>query len=148
MTGAPQAPVAGPRPVTGDDPRQLFARVPFCTLLQMRREHSAGGHARMSLDAREELGNVIGALHGGVVSTLLDVAMASAAVSQVDFERTAVTLNLSTSFLEPGHGTLTADAQVVATDGQVAWCRAVATDAEGRTVARAQGSFRYLPLPR
>jgi len=29
----------------------------------------------------------------------------------------------------------------------VAWCRAAITDDQGRVVARAQGSFRYLPLP-
>jgi hypothetical protein len=36
---------------------------------------------------------------------------------------------------------------VVHYDDSVAWCRAAVTDASGRLVARAQGSFRYLPLP-
>lgn len=133
--------------VTGHDPRQLFGKVPFGRLLQMRRDFSEGGRARLSIDAREELGNVIGAVHGGVLVTLMDVAMASAAVSFVDFQRTAVTLNLSTSFLAPGRGTLCCEGELVRSDAQVAWCQAVVSDADGQVVARGQGSFRYLPLP-
>ncbi|MGJ7494727.1 PaaI family thioesterase [Variovorax sp. RT4R15] len=135
------------KPVAGADRRNLFAQVPFTRLLGARREYSEAGRARLVIDARPELGNVIGAIHGGVLVTLLDVAMASAAVSLFDFARTAVTLNLNTSFLEPGHGRLTADGEVVQHDDSVAWCHASVTDDDGRVVARAQGSFRYLPLP-
>lgn len=55
--------------VTAAEGQAIFAQVPFTRLL----------------DARPELGNVIGAVHGGVLVTLLDVAMASAAVSLFDF---------------------------------------------------------------
>jgi uncharacterized protein (TIGR00369 family) len=135
------------KPVTGADPRQLFDRVPFMGLLGMRREFSEGGRARLSIDPRPELGNVIGAVHGGVVLTLLDVAMASAAVSRVDFAQTAVSLNLNTNFVQPGRGVLTADGEVTAQDGTLVWCRARVTDATGALVAHADGTFRYLPLP-
>ena len=136
------------RPVAASvDPRNVFASVPFMQLLGVRREFSDGGRARLVLEARPEFGNVIGAVHGGVIVTLLDVVMASAAVSRRNFERTAVTLNLDSSFIEPGRGTLTADGEVIAHDDSVAWCRAKVTDADGRVVALAHGSFRYLPLP-
>ncbi|NPC58030.1 PaaI family thioesterase [Caenimonas soli] len=129
------------------DPRNVFAAVPFMQMLGVRREFSEGGRARLVLEARPEFGNVIGAVHGGVIVTLLDVVMASAAVSRRNFERTAVTLNLDSSFIEPGRGTLTADGEVIAHDDGVAWCRATVTDAGGRAIALAHGSFRYLPLP-
>jgi uncharacterized protein (TIGR00369 family) len=129
------------------DPRNVFAAVPFMRLLGVRREFSEGGRARLVLDERPEFGNVIGAVHGGVVITLLDVVMASAAVSRRDFERTAVTLNLDSSFLEPGRGALTADGEVTAHDDSIAYCRATVTDTKGRLVALGHGSFRYLPLP-
>lgn len=134
--------------IVADDPRAMFGQVPFMRLLGARREFSQAGRARLVIEERPELGNVIGAVHGGVVVTLLDVVMASAAVSLFDFSRTAVTLNLNTSFLEPGRGRLTADGEVVQHDDDVAWCRASIADASGRLVAQAQGSFRYLPLPR
>ncbi|WP_284616399.1 PaaI family thioesterase [Aquabacterium humicola] len=126
------------------DRHQAFARVPFMHLLGVRREYSVDGRARLVVDERRELHNLIGAMHGGVVATLVDVVMASAAVSKVDFMRTAVTLNLNTSYLQPGRGRLTADGEVIAVDDGVALCRAVVTDADGREVARATGSFRYL----
>jgi uncharacterized protein (TIGR00369 family) len=129
------------------DPRNVFSAVPFMQLLGVRREFSEGGRARLVLDERPEFGNVIGAVHGGVVITLLDVVMASAAVSRRNFERTAVTLNLDSSFVGPGRGTLTADGEVMNHDDDVAFCRATVIDAKGSLVALAHGSFRYLPLP-
>jgi uncharacterized protein (TIGR00369 family) len=135
------------KPVTVSDPRTVFASVPFTRLLGVQREFAQDGRARFVLDSRPELGNVIGSAHGGVVFTLLDVVMASAAVSRVDFTRTAVTLNCDASFLEPGRGRLTADGEVVDHDGSVALCRASVTDERGRLVAQALGSFRYLPFP-
>ena len=134
-------------PVISDDPLAIFAKTPFTRLIGMRRDFSEGGKAQISLDPHADLGNVIGAVHGGVVVTLLDVVMASASVSQVDFQKTVVTLNLDTCFLEPGRGPLTANGKVVSCDDDVAWCQAKVCDAQGRVVAKAQGSFRYLPRP-
>ena len=111
----------------------------------VRRAESEGGPARRVVEARAEFENVIGAMHGGIVATLLDVAMASAAVSKVDFEMTAVTLTMNSTFVRPGHGRLTADGDVIAVDDAVALCQASVVDEGGRLVARAIGSFRYLP---
>ena len=135
------------KPIAAADPRTVFSQVPFMQLLDVRREFSEGGRARLVIDERPEIGNVIGAIHGGVVITLLDVVMASAAVSKLDFTRTAVTLDMNTSFLEPGRGRLTADGEVLHHDDSVAWCSATVRDDSGRLVAQAQGAFRYLPLP-
>ena len=129
------------------DPRQVFNQVPFMHLLGMQRNWAEGGRAQLQLAPRRELGNVIGAVHGGAVFTLLDVAMASAAVSARGFSHTAVTLNMDTAFVAPGRGLLTAHAQLLHQADGVAWCSAEVTDDAGHTVARAQGSFRYLPLP-
>lgn len=129
------------------NPRQIFDRVPFIRLLGMQRVFSDGGKARLQLPPQGTLGNVIGAVHGGAIFTLLDVVMASAAVSVHDFSRTAVTLNISSSFLAPGHGLLTADGELLHETDGVAHCQARVTDAAGQIVAQAQGTFRYLPLP-
>lgn len=129
------------------DPRQLFDRVPFIALLGLRRVYSEGGRARLQLPPRTDLGNVIGAVHGGAVFTMMDVAMASAAVSRLDFQRTAVTMNISSSYLSPGRGLLTADGEWLHDSDGVAFCQARVEDEHGTLVAQAQGSFRYLPLP-
>lgn len=129
------------------NPRQLFDRVPFIRLLGLRRVFSEAGKARLELPPRDELGNVIGAVHGGAVFTLLDVVMASAAVSWHDFRCTAVTLNITSSYLAPGRGLLTAEGELLREADGIAWCEARVTDEDGHPVASAQGSFRYLPLP-
>lgn len=128
---------------------RLYNAVPFMHLLGIRREFSEGGRARLVVDARRELENPIRAMHGGVVATLLDVVMASAAVSKIGFARTAVTLDMNISYLQPGRGRLTADGEALAidADGDTVHCRAEVRDDEGRCVARSMGSFRYLPLP-
>jgi uncharacterized protein (TIGR00369 family) len=127
------------------DRRNAFAAVPFTRLLGVQREFSHDGRARFVVDARPELENMIHAMHGGVLVTLLDVAMASAAVSKLDFAMTAVTLAMNSSFLHPGRGRLTADGEVLAVDDGIASCCARIVDDAGRLVAQAQGSFRYLP---
>ena len=132
------------KPDAATEARSAFANIPFTRLLGMRREYSEAGRARMVLDPRNDFGNAIGAVHGGVLLTLLDVVMASAAVSQRGFECTAVTLGLNACFLEPGHGTLAAEGEVQWHDEDIAFCSATVTDPAGRMVARATGSFRYL----
>jgi len=135
-------------PVAFDaDSRKAFEAVPFTRLLGVRREFSRDGKARFVLEDRAEFGNQIGAVHGGLVLTLLDVAMASAAVSCRNFTHTAVTLNLNCSFLAPGRGTLTADGEVLEHDEHIACCRATVTDGSARLVAQSLGSFRYWLFP-
>ena len=127
--------------------RNAYARVPFTRMMGVERAYSEGGRARLLIEARPELQNAIGAVHGGVILTMLDVVMASAAVSLVDFTKTAVTLNLNTSFLRPGLGRIVADGFALETNDGVVSCSAEARDASGELVATALGSFRYLPLP-
>jgi uncharacterized protein (TIGR00369 family) len=128
-----------------EDPRNAFARVPFTRWLGLRRESSHGGRSRFVLDPRPELQNMVDTVHGGVVATLLDVAMASAAVSKLDFAMTAVTLGMNSSFVHPGRGRLVVDGEVLAVDDGIASCRARVVDEAGRLVAQALGSFRYVP---
>lgn len=135
--------------MTPEESLRFYNAVPFNQLLGIRREFSEGGRARLVVDARPELENPIRAMHGGVVATLLDVVMASAAVSQIGFARTAVTLDLNISYLQPGRGRLTADGEALAVDagGDIVHCRAEVRDDAGQCVARAMGSFRYMALP-
>ena len=127
--------------------RNTFSRVAFTRWLGVQRAYSENGRARLTVDGRPDLENVIHAIHGGVVLTLLDVVMASAAVSLVDFTKTAVTLNLNSSFLRPGRGSLVADGEVLESLDGVILCQGEVRDASGDVVARGMGSFRYLPLP-
>jgi uncharacterized protein (TIGR00369 family) len=129
--------------MSGDE-RHVFATVPFTRLIGLRREFSEAGRARFVLEPKPELENMVGTTHGGVMATLLDVAMASAAVSQRDFRMTAVTLDMNCQFLRPGRGRLVADGEVLAVDADTAMCRASVSDADGTVLAQSHGSFRYV----
>ncbi|MCY1537693.1 hypothetical protein D9M68_732010 [compost metagenome] len=61
------------------DTSQLFQQVAFNHLLGLRRELAEGGVSKLVLDLREDLTNNFGNAHGGVLMTMLDGAMTSAA---------------------------------------------------------------------
>ncbi|NRF67671.1 PaaI family thioesterase [Aquincola sp. S2] len=122
-----------------------FSAVPFTRLIGLEREFSEAGRSRFVLAPKAELQNMVQTTHGGVVATLLDVAMASAAVSHVNFSMTAVTLDMNCQFLQPGRGTLHVDGELIGVDEGIALCRARVFDAQDALVAQAHGTFKYLP---
>jgi len=119
--------------------------IPFLKLIGLRQEPAAPGESRLSLpDLREDLCNLIPAAHGGVVMTLLDVAMARAATSLPGASSTAVvTVEMSSRFIRPGRGPLTAEGRVLNGGGSLCSCEAVVRNAAGELVASAQGTFKY-----
>lgn len=124
----------------------VFDRVPFLKLLGASREVSEGGFARLALQVQPELTNLFEAAHGGVLMSLLDTAMASAAVSSVNFESTAVTLHLSVSFLQPGRGRLRIEGQRTGGGRSVCFCEGKVMDDQDQVLARAVGSFKFKRL--
>ncbi len=80
---------------------------------------------------------------GGVVMTLLDNAMANAALSRIDFTREVVTIDIHVAFMSPATGRLTATGRATGGGRSVCFCEAEIADANGRLVARAMGTFRY-----
>lgn len=142
------APAASWPAVVDHSPPQApnFGAIPFTRLLGVQRELTEAGVSRMVLDERADLANPTGSVHGGVVATLLDVVMASAIVSGTDFTHTAVTLNLNCSYHQPGRGRLRAEGRLQSLADQVAHCSAEVRCADGTLVARAQGSFKLLPI--
>lgn len=131
-------PVAPGKPATGRD-----RYIPFVEHLGFVREKAEDGLAVVSLELRPELCNNHGGGHGGVVMTLLDSAMANAALSKIDFDREVVTIDMHIAFMRPSTGKLTATGRAVGGGKSVCFCEAEITDAHGHAVARAMGTFRY-----
>jgi uncharacterized protein (TIGR00369 family) len=126
------------------DTSELFAQVAFNRLLDLRREFAEGGVARLVLQARPELTNNFAAVHGGVVMTMLDGVMSSAALSRSGFTRAVVTIDMSTSFIKPARGRLVAHGQAVGGGRSVCFCEARIEDEMGDLVAKAMGTFKYV----
>ncbi len=117
--------------------------VPFLGLLGMRRESVGHGQAVVVLDLHHELLNNHGGGHGGVVMTLLDSAMANAALSRIDFAREVVTIDMHIGFMRPAAGRLKATGRATGGGRSVCFCEAELTDDSGEIVAKAMGTFRY-----
>ncbi|WP_324273469.1 PaaI family thioesterase [Blastococcus brunescens] len=74
----------------------------FAEQLGARAEVADDGSARMSFTVLEEHLNQAGALHGGVLATLVDTAMGAAVRSAVDAGDVPATSQLTVTYLRPG----------------------------------------------
>ena len=121
-----------------------FVPIPFFDLVGAKRDSVADGKARLSLELQPPLRNIRDAFHGGVLMTLLDVAMASAAVSRNASRHNVTTVNLSVNFMAPAHGVVVVEAEAVGGGKSLCFCEGRVLDAHGTLVARAHGTFKYL----
>ncbi len=123
--------------------------VPFLTLLGVCGEHAGGGHSRLSLDVRPALTNHFEGVHGGVLATLLDVAMASAARTMQPDAAPVVTVDMSLQFLRtPAPGRIVAEGRVRQDGRSMVFCDAEVRDAQGTLVATGIGTFKRRRDPR
>lgn len=122
--------------------------VPFVDHLGARLVARDDGSAHTELDLAPHHCNSFGAAHGGVLMTLLDVTMAMAARSRPhhaeDGRTGVVTVEMKTSFMQPGQGRLSGQGRCIHRTRTMAFCEAEVLDAAGRLVARASGTFKYL----
>ena len=121
--------------------------IPFVETLGMQLWRFDGGVAEVSLDVRPEMRNSWAVAHGGVVMTLLDVAMAHAARSvRDDSDHSApgiVTIEMKTSFMRPAAGRLMATARLLHGTARTAFCEGSVHDESGALCAHATGTFKF-----
>ena len=135
-----QAALAGPAlPRSGPE-----RHVPFTAHLGIRRERAEAGEAVVSLELQPHMLNNHAAGHGGVLMTLLDVAMAHATLSRIDYAREVITVDLHVGFMRAAAGRLVATARVTGGGRSLCFCEARVEDAEGKLAAQAMGTFRYV----
>ena len=138
------APSPPDSPTPPDVPSTGRARViPFLAMLGARLVSEQDGVAVVQLDLRADLLNNHGGGHGGVVMTLLDSAMANAALSKIDYSREVVTIDMHIAFMKPGTGRLTATGRATGGGRSVCFCEAQIHNQAGEVTAKAMGTFRY-----
>lgn len=122
--------------------------IPFVEALGLELLRFEGGEAELALNPRAEHMNGLKMAHGGVVMTMLDVAMAHAARSPRDAvavpARGVVTVEMKTSFMRPGIGRLRAHGKVLTQTLTLSFCEASLFDAQNKLVAHATGTFKLL----
>jgi uncharacterized protein (TIGR00369 family) len=123
-------------------------RIPFVEELGLELHSVGDGKAELRVDLAEAHLNSWEVAHGGVLMTMLDVAMAQAARSAHRGEGVSgpsvATIEMKTSFVRPAEGELRALGKLLHRTTTLAFCEASVIDREGHLCAHATGTFKYL----
>ena len=105
---------------------------------------AANGRAVLALDLAPRHLNSWSVAHGGVLMTLLDVAMAAAGRSLFPAAGSGVTVEMKTSFLQPANAgsRLIASAHAFHRTNSMTFCDGEVRDADERLIAKAMGTFK------
>ncbi|MCJ2072145.1 PaaI family thioesterase [Methylobacterium sp. J-030] len=123
------------------EPGTVFgAHIPFVRFCGIEALDVHEGRTRLRLVLQPEHANNLGIAHGGVLCTLLDVALGTAA--RLSVGRPVVTLDMQTRFLNPGRGVLLAEGRVTRAGRAVIFCEAEIRGADGAPVASATGLLK------
>jgi uncharacterized protein (TIGR00369 family) len=130
--------------VNPDEILRFVDQVPFNKLLGIQGESASSGRAVLLLPVRDDhLGDVRRpALHGGVVSALIDTAGGIAAWSALAQGEAVSTVDLMVDYLEPGRvaGPLRAEAELIRKGNRVCHVRVRVTQ-DGVLVAEGRGVY-------
>ena len=142
MTPAAEHPPAAMR-----QPRSAIpfpVKVPFVESLGISLQSCADGQAELRLDLDAAHRNAWDVAHGGVVMTMLDVAMAMASRSVSAAGVGVATIEMKTSFLRPAEHRLRAVAKVLHKTATLVFCEASLFDDQDQLCAQASGTFKAL----
>ncbi len=117
---------------------------PLATLLNIGIVDAAPGHMTLSLAPDERHVNFLGVVGGGVITSVLDVAMWGAVQLSVDDKSMITTVNMNTSLLRGvshEQGPLRAVAEAVHVGRTTATAEARLVDAAGKIYATATATF-------
>jgi uncharacterized protein (TIGR00369 family) len=130
--------------------RMKQGRTPQTNLMrwmQFSLEHVERGKVTFAMVPREELYNLIGSVHGGIITTLLDTALGSCVQSLLPAGRVATTMDLHTRFHRPlttDVPKVFAEAHVVHAGRRTATSEATLVDASGRIYATGTSTLLIL----
>ena len=122
--------------------------IPFVEELGLELWLFGGGQAELRVDLAEAHLNSWEVAHGGVLMTMLDVAMAHAARSTNSHQPGegpgVATVEMKTSFMRPAEGRLRAVAKQLHRTTTLAFTEGSVFDEAGRLCAHATATFKFL----
>lgn len=123
--------------------REYQKKIPFLQHLKIQTDELGQGSARLSLPVEREFTNSLGTVHGGVIMSLLDVAVCTAARTLHPESIGVITIDMSVSFIGGGTGKrLNADARVLRDGRSMSFVEGEAKNEDGSLVAKAIATVR------
>jgi uncharacterized protein (TIGR00369 family) len=123
--------------------REYQKKIPFLQHLKIQTDELGRGSARLSLPIERHLTNSLGTAHGGVIMSLLDVALCTAARTLHPDSIGVITIDLSVSFIGGASGArLLADARVLKDGRSMSFVEGEAKNEDGSLVAKAIATVR------
>jgi uncharacterized protein (TIGR00369 family) len=118
--------------------------VPFLKLLGVRLITAEMGKGEILLALKPEHTNTWNVAHGGVLLTLMDVAMAVAARAGDPSDRSVVTVEMKNNFMQAANGILRVKADTVRRTPTMAFCEAKLFNDQGEICCMATGTFQFI----
>jgi acyl-CoA thioesterase len=137
--------MSGSKPIPYSE--YLGSEAPFMDQLGITIYVAADNECRMVLNLRHHHMNAALNTHGGVILTLLDVAMAASSRLRDPMRRNCVTLEMKTSFLRPAGSegeAIEARGIVRHITKSMAFCDGELRNEKGELLATASGTFKFL----
>jgi uncharacterized protein (TIGR00369 family) len=125
--------------------KEYQKKIPFVMHLKIQTDALGEGSARLSLPIEPHLTNSLGTAHGGVIMSLLDVALCTAARTLHPDSKGVITIDLSASFIGGASSArLFADARVLKDGRNMSFVEAEAKNEDGSLVAKAIATVRVI----
>ncbi len=125
----------------------LIPAAPVADLIGLRGTYVMPGRVTFEYEPREEHYSSLGAVHGGIVTAVLDTAMCAAIQSMLDADVEIATVELRTSFVRPvtlATDVFRVEGTVVHSGSRLATAEARLVDRAGRLYANASSSALVL----
>lgn len=117
---------------------------PFYQLLGLEVLEREDGRSAVRLPYRAEFGNSRGDVHGGALSSLMDVTMSQALRSKLSPQAKIATIDLNIHYLAPGRGDVVGHGNVVRLGKSIATVEARIVGPDETCVACGLATFRIL----
>jgi uncharacterized protein (TIGR00369 family) len=126
------------------NPGNFDIRIPLVEHLGVQLNEMRDGTAVMLFDPRPEHGNSWGGVHGGILLTLLDIGMGTAARSLDPACNGATTVELKANFLAAAKGPLTTRCRAQRAGRSLLFAEGEILDGAGVLLAKGSGTFKLV----
>ena len=122
----------------------FYIHVPFIEHLGIRILEKGDGVVKVRLNPRPEFANSWGSVHGGVLMTLLDVALASAGRSLDDKCNGALTVEIKVNFIATANGPVLGEGRAQRAGRSLIFSEGELRSEDGTLLAKATGTVKLL----